>query len=106
LGLAHQYCPWHLAVCYAGDFRVPQPSIRWNDIIVGVALFVPGTWRYIRPVGHFWLSVINACIGLWLIAASLVLHCQQATAQVNDMTVGIAVFVASAVSASVRSSGE
>ncbi len=40
-----------------------------------------------------------------LSAAPFVLQCQHITAQVNDITVGIVVFVARAVSASVRSFG-
>ena len=38
-----------------------------------------------------------------MIAAPFVLHCEHVTAQVNDITVGIAVFVAGAISGSVRS---
>jgi hypothetical protein len=83
----------------------PQPSIRWNDMIAGVVLSVLATLRYLRPVGRFRLSVINAGIGVWLIAAPFVLHCQHMMRQLNDMTVGIVVFVAGVVSASVRSFG-
>lgn len=87
--------PWVLG--YAQDV------IRWNDTITGAVLVVLATLRFIHPVGRFWIGWINACIGLWMIAAPFVLDCEHTTAFVNDITVGIAVFVAGAVSASVRS---
>jgi hypothetical protein len=86
--------PWLLA--YAQDI------IRWNDTITGVVLVVLATLRFIHPIGRFWISWFNACIGLWMIAAPFVLHCQHPTAQVNDITLGMAIFVVGAVSGSVR----
>jgi hypothetical protein len=41
-----------------------------------------------------------------MIAAPFVLNCQRITAQVNNMTTGVAVFVAGAISGSVRSFGK
>jgi SPW repeat len=61
------------------------------------------TLRFIRPLGRFSISWINALIGLWVIAAPFVLNCEHITAQLNNMTTAIAVFVAGAVSGSVRS---
>jgi len=49
---------------------------------------------------------MNPGVGLWLIALPFVLHCQYATAQINDMTVGIVVFVAGVINARVRSFGK
>lgn len=80
-----------------------QDVIRWNDTITGAVLIVLATLRYIHPLHRFWISWTNALIGLWMIAAPFVLHCQHITAQVNDTTVGIAIFVAGAISGSVRS---
>jgi SPW repeat-containing protein len=87
--------PWLLS--YAPDV------ISWNDTIAGAALMILATLRYIRPFGRFWIGWINALIGLWMIATPFVLNCEYITAQVNDMTIGIAVFVAGAISGSVRS---
>lgn len=81
----------------------PQPISRWNDIIVGLVLIVLASLRYIHPLHRFWVSWINACLGLWLIAAPFVLECDLIAAQVNDITVGIIVFLAGAISGSVRS---
>ena len=81
----------------------PQRSIRWDDIIVGVVLIVLAGLRFIQPVGRFWMSWINACIGLWLIAAPFVFHCEDIIEQVNDLTAGFVVFVAGTISGSVRS---
>ena len=81
----------------------PQLSIRWSDSVAGLVLLVLATLRCLRPVGHFWLGLINAGIGLWLIAAPFVLNCQDITEQLNDMIVGSVVFVAGLISASVRS---
>jgi hypothetical protein len=87
--------PWVLN--YAHD------PISWNETIAGAALVILATLRYIRPLGRFWIGWINGLIGLWMIGAPFVLNCQRITAQVNNMTTGIAVFVAGAVSGSVRS---
>jgi len=80
-----------------------QNVIRWNDRIAGAALMILATLRFIRPLGRFWIGWINALIGLWMIAAPFVLDCQQISAQVNELTTGIAVFLAGAISGSVRS---
>jgi len=80
-----------------------QNVIRWNDRIAGAALMILATLRFIRPLGRFWIGWINALIGLWMIAAPFVLNCQQISAQVNELTTGIAVFLAGAISGSVRS---
>src|SRR5215471_1160937 len=68
-----------------------QLATRWNDTIAGVVLCVLATVRCLRPLGRFWLSLINAGIGLWLIAAPFVLHCDDVTERLNDMTVGVLV---------------
>ena len=80
-----------------------QGVVRWNDRIAGAALMILATLRFIRPLGRFWIGWSNALIGLWMIAAPFVLNCQQISAQVNDLTTGIAVFVAGTISGSVRS---
>ena len=87
--------PW--LVSYAQDV------ISWNDTIAGAALIILAILRYVRPLGRFWIGWINALIGLWVIAAPFVMNCEHITAQVNNMTTGVAVFVAGAVSGSVRS---
>lgn len=80
-----------------------QPLIRWNDTIVGLLLIVLATLRYVHPLHRFWMSWFNASLGLWLTASPFILQCQHIAAQVNDTTLGFVVFVAGAVSASVRS---
>jgi SPW repeat len=80
-----------------------QDLISWNETIAGAALVILATLRYIRPLGRFWIGWINALVGLWMIAAPFVLNCQHITVQVNDLTTGIAVFVAGSISGSVRS---
>ena len=80
-----------------------QDAISWNETIAGATLMILATLRYIRPLGRFWIGWINALIGLWMIAAPFVLNSQYITAQVNNLTTGIAVFVAGAISGSVRS---
>jgi SPW repeat-containing protein len=80
-----------------------QEAISWNETIVGAALMILATLRFIRPLGRFWIGWINAVIGLWIIAAPFVLHYQHTTAQVNNLTTGVAVFVAGVISGSVRS---
>ena len=80
-----------------------QDVISWNETIGGATLMILATLRYIRPLGRFWIGWINALIGLWMIAAPFVLNCQHISAQVNNLTTGIAVFVAGVISGSVRS---
>ncbi len=83
----------------------PRPISRWNDIVVGLVLMALAILRYTHPFHRFWISWINACIGLWLIAAPFALKCDLMRAQVNDMTVGFIAFIASAISGSVRAYG-
>lgn len=83
--------------------RYTEDLISWNNTIAGAALMLLATLRFTRPLGRFWISWTNAVIGLWMIVAPFVLNCQQTTAQVNNLTTGIAVFVAGAISGSVRS---
>jgi len=80
-----------------------QDMISWSETIAGATLMILATLRYIRPLGRFWIGWINALIGLWMIAAPFVLNCQHISAQVNNLTTGIAVFVAGVISGSVRS---
>jgi hypothetical protein len=84
-------------------FFCPQAVIRWNDAIVGVLLIVLATLRYVHPLHRFWMSWLNAFLGIWLTASPFLLGCQHIAPQVNDTTLGFIVFVAGAVSASVRS---
>jgi hypothetical protein len=87
--------PW--ALNYAQDV------ISWNETIAGATLMILASLRYIRPLGRFWIGWINALIGLWMIAAPFVLNSQYITVRINNLTTGIAVFVAGAISGSVRS---
>lgn len=82
-----------------------QPISRWNDIVVGLVLLVLAILQYTHPFHRFWIGWINAAIGLWLIAAPFVLKCDLMRAQINDIAVGIVVFLAGAISGSVRSYG-
>jgi hypothetical protein len=82
-----------------------QPLIQWNDAIAGTSLIVLASLRYVHPLHRFWISWFNAFIGLWLTASPFILGCQHISAQVNDTTLGFVVFVAGAVSGSVRSWG-
>ena len=80
-----------------------QPVIRWNDTIAGLFLIVLASLRYTHPLHRFWMSWLNAFVGLWLTASPFILHCHHVALNVNDTTLGFVVFVAGAVSASVRS---
>jgi hypothetical protein len=84
-------------------FFCPQAVIRWNDAIVGLLLIVLAALRCVHPLHRFWVSWLNASLGLWLTASPFLLGCQHIAPQVNDTTLGFIVFVAGAVSASVRS---
>src|SRR6516164_8249848 len=80
-----------------------QPVIRWNDTIAGLFLIMLGSLRYVHPLHRFWMSWLNAFVGVWLTASPFILQCHHIASQVNDTTLGFVVFVAGAVSASVRS---
>ena len=82
-----------------------QPVIRWNDTVAGLILLVLASLRYVHPLHRFWMSWLNALVGLWLTASPFILQCHHIASQVNDTTLGFVVFVAGAVSASVRSGG-
>jgi hypothetical protein len=80
-----------------------QPVIRWNDTIAGLFLIMLGSLRCVHPLHRFWMSWLNAFVGLWLTASPFILQCNHIASKVNDTTLGFVVFVAGAVSASVRS---
>ena len=82
-----------------------QPVIRWNDAIAGLVLIVLASLRYVHPLHRFWMSWLNAFVGLWLTASPFLVQCNHIASKVNDTTLGFVVFVAGAVSASVRSGG-
>lgn len=80
-----------------------QPLIRWNDTLAGLLLIALALLRYLHPLHRFWMSWVNAFVGLWLTASPFILGCHHIASTVNDTTLGFVVFVAGAVSASVRS---
>jgi hypothetical protein len=80
-----------------------QPIIRWNDTIAGLFLIFLASLRYVHPFHLFWMSWLNAFVGLWLTASPFILQCHHIASKVNDTAMGFVVFVAGAVSASVRS---
>lgn len=66
-----------------------QARSTWNKLIAGLLLTTSATARVLRPVGTATLSMVNVCLGGWLIAAPAILGYQGAVALAwTDITVG------------------
>ena len=68
--------------------------LGWNDVVVGLAMVGLAFIRVVAPQRTAPLSLIQAALGAWLIAAPFVRGYQSAiAATVNDVLVGVAVMV-------------
>ncbi|SDD35837.1 SPW repeat protein [Actinokineospora iranica] len=79
----------------------PTGSPFWNDIVVGGVVAALALVRVALPRSVAWLSLVNAALGFWLIAAPFALgHPDTAPASVgNDVVVGVLIVVLSGTSA-------
>jgi hypothetical protein len=71
----------------------------WNDIVLGVAIFILAMVRLSAPLAHAGVSWVNFVLGLWLIVAPFVLLYGPGPAIFNDIFVGIIVIILAAWSA-------
>ena len=85
----------------AGFLLTATAAGRWNDVIVGVLVFIFASWRLSRPtnVAPTWL---NFLLGIWLLFAPKALNYTSVSARWNDFAVGCAVIILAIVSASAR----
>lgn len=72
---------------------------RWNDVIFGIIVAVFAFTRLAGGWYESWLSWINAAIGVWLFVAAWTID-SSSTASVNDIILGVIVFVLAIWSAS------
>ena len=69
-----------------------------NDVMVALVVGVLAATRVVLPRGRVWPSVVNAVIGVWLIAAPFVLDyatSKTASATVNDVVAGVLLVILS-----------
>ena len=71
---------------------------RWNDVVFGIIVGVFALTRALGAYREDWLSWINALIGIWLIVAAFTID-YTSTAGVNDVILGVIVFLLAAGSA-------
>jgi hypothetical protein len=71
----------------------------WNDIVLGIAIFILAMVRLSAPLAHAGVSWVNFVLGLWLIVAPFVLLYAPGPAIFNDIFVGIAVIILASWSA-------
>ncbi|MBW3665347.1 MAG: SPW repeat protein [Actinobacteria bacterium] len=72
----------------------------WNDVIIGLSVFVLALFREAKPLEHEGVSWTNFVLGLWLLAAPFVAgYGDVGSAVGNDITVGIVVLIFAAWSA-------
>jgi len=78
-----------------GAFDTPL----WNDIVLGVAIFILALMRVSAPLAHAGVSWVNFALGLWLIVAPFILLYGPGPAIFNDIAVGVVVICLAAWSA-------
>lgn len=80
-------------------------AVLWNDMIVGVLIAIFAGIRFAKPLRRQGISWINLVLGIWLIAASVVLPhgvgvvTEGALAFWNDIILGSIVVILSIASA-------
>jgi hypothetical protein len=76
------------------SFGYTNPVAIWNQVIAGVIILLLSMTRFLFP-GWNWASWTNFALGLWLIAAPLILSYSPAAAYWNEAVEGVLVALAS-----------
>lgn len=72
----------------------------WNDIIIGVSVFVLALVRVGNPLQYEGVSWTNFVLGIWLLAAPFVIgYSDTGPAVANDIILGVVVLILAAWSA-------
>lgn len=96
---------WLLLAPFVLDYAPVAAGLGayWNDLVLGAVVALLALVRVVAPERVLWLSLVNAVLGAWLVAAPFVLdyharaYAYEATG--NDVAVGLLVFVMAVVSA-------
>lgn len=79
---------WLVIAPFALDYGAFDTPL-WNDIVLGVAIFILALVRVTAPLAHAGISWVNFALGLWLIVAPFVLLYGAGPAIFNDIIVGV-----------------
>jgi hypothetical protein len=72
----------------------------WNDVIIGLTVFVLALFREAKPLEHEGVSWTNFVLGAWLLVAPFVAGYGDVGAAVgNDITLGVIILICAAWSA-------
>lgn len=77
-----------------------MPSVLWNNIIVGIAVFVLSWVRLSNRSTTGAASWINVLLGIWLIIAPFAMHYENDGQRWNSVIIGIIVGILALVSGS------
>jgi SPW repeat len=92
---------WLIIAPWVLGYSVADP--RWNDVIFGIIVGIFGLTRVLGAYRESWLSWLNALIGVWIFIAAFTID-STGTASVNDIVLGVIVFVLGIWSASASES--
>lgn len=85
----------------AGFVLAAKPAGMWNDIIVGILLFIFAAARMGRDSNPAW-SWANFVLGIWLLLAPGALGFTSRTSRWNDIAVGCAAIILAIISGTAR----
>lgn len=92
---------WLVIAPFALGYADAGRPAFWNDVVTGALIALLALPRAVLPRSVPWLSVVNAALGAWLIAAPFALGYRESTPSAvgNDVIMGILVVVAAGTSA-------
>ena len=85
----------------AGIIVAAKPAGMWNDVVVGVLLFIFAAARMARNSNPTW-SWANFVLGIWLLLAPGALGFSSASSRWNDIAIGCAAIVLSIIAGTAR----
>lgn len=87
---------WLLGAPYALGYD--RTAAAWNSTIVGILVIAVAVVRLFRPATTAWLSAVTLALGVWLVAASFVLHPVSTARTVNNLIVAAVIVTEASVS--------
>ena len=92
---------WVLVSPWVLHYATTNPSLRTDDVVVGIIVAILAAIRAFGDPRAAWLSWINLLLGIWLFISAFIWSTPAAGAPFwNNIIMGVIVFVLGALSAS------